>query len=255
MTSDHLTGKVALVTGAAKRVGRQIALQLAEAGMDIALHYNHSEKEATETAAQIEQLGRKVVMIQADLSQPDATDEIYKAHQQHFDRLDALINNASCFAAKTIGQITHDDIHRNMAINAVSPLMLIQQFASMLSEHFDANDPASTGRIVNFIDIHVMGEPLKGYLPYNISKAALQEITHTAAMELAPRITVNACAPGVVSWADEYTEEMKRNYMTRVPLARPGTPVDAAAAVLFLVRDAHYCTGQTIRLDGGRLLT
>jgi len=108
---------------------------------------------------------------------------------------------------------------------------------------------------VNFIDIHVMGEPLRHYAVYNCSKAALMEITATCAIELAPRITVNAIAPGVVAWAESYDEAMRRDYMTRVPLARPGTPEDAAAAVLFLVRDASYCTGQVIRLDGGRFLT
>ena len=252
---NHLAGKVAIVTGGAKRVGREIALQLAGAGMDIVLHYHHSEDEARATASEIEKLGKRVLLVQCDLARSDAADQFYDAVTGDFDRVDALINNASCFAAKPIGQITHDDVQKNMAVNAVAPLMLIQKFAPLLGAHFDADDPTTTGRIVNFIDIHVMGQPLKGYLPYNVSKAALQEITHTAAMELAPHVTVNACAPGVVAWADEYTDQMKREYMTRVPLSRPGTPRDAAGAVLYLVRDAHYCTGQTIRLDGGRGLT
>ena len=100
-----------------------------------------------------------------------------------------------------------------------------------------------------------MGEPLAGYMAYNASKAALREVTMTAAVELAPRVTVNAVAPGVVAWADSYSQGQRRAYLEKVPLGRPGTPEDAAAAVLFLVRDAGYCTGQILRLDGGRLLT
>ena len=109
--------------------------------------------------------------------------------------------------------------------------------------------------MVNFIDIHVMGQPLAGYAAYNASKAALKEITMTCAVELAPKVTVNAIAPGVVAWPDSFAPEQRHKYMKRVPLGRAGTPADAAAAMLYLIRDADYCTGQIIKLDGGRLLT
>jgi pteridine reductase len=108
---------------------------------------------------------------------------------------------------------------------------------------------------VSFVDIHVLGQPLKGYVAYNVSKAALLEVTMTLAMELAPRVTVNAVAPGVVEWPESYSAKEREAYLKRVPLGRPGTPGDAARAVLFLVRDADYTTGQVLRLDGGRLLT
>lgn len=255
MTQPTLHGKAALVTGGAVRVGGAISLALAHAGMDVAITCRNSVREAGELVARIEQLGRRAVAIEVDLAEAAAIERVRDTVAGSFGRLDALVNNASCFAPSRIGGITREDIAANMAVNAVAPLMLIQAFAPMLAEHYDPASPATTGRIVNFIDIHVMGEPLKGYLPYNMSKAALWEITQTAALELAPKITVNAIAPGVVAWADSYTEQMKRDYMRRVPLARPGTPEDAAAAVLYLVRDAHYCTGQIIKLDGGRALT
>jgi pteridine reductase len=105
------------------------------------------------------------------------------------------------------------------------------------------------------VDIHVMGQTLRSFVAYNASKAALLEITMSCAMELAPAITVNAIAPGVVAWADSYNDEQREQYLRRVPLGRAGTPEDAATAVLFLVRDAHYCTGQIIKLDGGRAMT
>lgn len=249
------TDKTALVTGGAKRVGRAVALALAGQGMDVAITYRTSQDDAKQTVARIEQLGRRALAIQVDLGEPDAAEQVHAAFTARFDRLDALINNASCFAPSPLGSITADSFDRNMAVNARAPMLLIQKFADMLGAHYDRDTPGSLGRVVNFIDIHVLGEPLKGYLAYNAAKAALKEITMTLAAQLAPRVTVNAIAPGVVAWADSYSDDMKRQYMQRVPLARPGAPEDAAAAVVYLVRDANYTTGQTLKLDGGRSLT
>ncbi len=248
-------GKVALVTGGAKRVGRAVALSLAETGYDVAITYRTSEEEARQTVADIEALGRRALAIQVDLGDPDAAAHVLSQFASTFDRLDALVNNASVFEPSEPGQVTLESFDRQMAVNARGPLLLTQVFTPMLADGAHVNEPSTLGRVVNFVDIHVLGQPLTGYMAYNMSKAALLEATKTAAMELAPLITINAIAPGVVGWAESYTERMKLNYMTRVPLARAGTPDDAAAAVLFLVRDAHYCTGQVIRVDGGRLWT
>lgn len=253
--AKNLEGKVALVTGGARRVGRAIAMELANAGMDVAITYNRSHAEAAEAVAHIEKMGRRAMAIQVELAQADCAERIFEAFGARFDRLDALVNNASVFDPTALAEVTVADYDRNQAINARAPLMLIRKFAPLLGRDYDPKDPGSPGRIVNFIDIHVMGEPLPGYIAYNCSKAALMEITASCAIELAPRITVNAIAPGVVEWAAAYTDEERRRYMTRVPLERPGTPRDAAAAVLYLVRDGSYCTGQIIRLDGGRFLT
>jgi pteridine reductase len=250
-----MVNKVALVTGGARRVGRAVALKLAEAGMDVAITYYRSREEAAEVVARIEALGRRGLAIAVELAHPEADGVIAAALQARFDRLDALVNNASDFKPTPWGQVTVADYDHYQAINARAPMRLIQRFAPLLAAHYNPRDPDSPGRVVNFIDIHVMGEPLKHYLAYNASKAALMEITATCAIELAPRVTVNAIAPGVVDWAESYSEAEQRAYMTRVPLGRPGTPEDAARAVLFLVRDASYCTGQVIRLDGGRFLT
>ena len=251
-TDENLTplsGKAALVTGGARRVGRAVALKLAEAGMDVAITFKSGAAEARQLVEQIERMGCGAAAIAVDLAEPDAAEHVYQQYTERFNNLYGLVNNASFFESGPIGRIDVGQYDRNMAVNARAPLMLIQRFTPMLSAH-DA-----PGRVVNFIDIHVMGQPLRGYAAYNASKAALKEITMTSAMELAPKVTVNAIAPGVVAWADSYTDQMRREYMTRVPLARPGTPEDAAAAVLFLIRDASYCTGQIIKLDGGRLLT
>ena len=256
--------KFALITGGAKRVGKAIALRLAQEGMNIAFTYHNSAREARSLVNQLEELGAAAVAIKADLAQPDCDATIFQAYTKSFARCDALINNASVFDRTPIGEISLESFEHNMAVNARAPMLLMQRFAPMLAsraivdEKHEASVRKATknaGRIVNFIDIHVMGQPLRGYMAYNMSKAALMEATMTAALELAPKITVNAIAPGVVAWAESYTEDQRKKYMQRVPLARPGTPEDAAAAVLYLLRDADYCTGQIIRLDGGRLYT
>ena len=246
---------VALVTGAAKRVGRAVALRLADEGLDVAFTYRTSEREAGATREGIEARGRAALPIRVDLGELDAIDAVERAFRERFARLDALVNNASIFGPSAWGGISGTTFDRYMAVNARAPLFLIQRFAADLAAGADPARPETLGRVVNFIDIHVLGEPLPGYLAYNCSKAALAEITQTCARELAPHVTVNAIAPGVVAWAPDYTEQMKRDYMERVPLGRPGTPEDAAAAVRYLVREAHYCTGQTIRLDGGRFIS
>lgn len=262
--SPSLWGKVALVTGGAKRVGRAIALKLAKEGMHVAITYQTSKAEAQSLVDEIVAMGRRALAIEVDLAEPDCDAVIHAAFTKQFDQCSALINNASVFDHTPIGQITAAALDQNLAVNARAPILLMQRFAPMLAAQavVDEKAPAESrgptrdaGRIVNFIDIHVMGQPLRGYMAYNISKAALMEATMTAALELAPKVTVNAIAPGVVAWAQSYTLEQRQKYMRRVPLARPGTPDDAAAAVLYLVRDADYCTGQVIRLDGGRLYT
>ncbi len=245
----------ALVTGGARRVGRAVALRLAEAGMDVAITYHRHEAEAQQTAKQIEGLGCRAAVIRVDLAQPHAANVVYDQYVKHLDRLDALVNNASRFTRTPIGSIQPNDFDVELAVNARAALMLTQAFTPMLEANYNASDPSSTGRVVNFVDMHVTGQPLKAHAAYNASKAALLEITRTCAVELAPKITVNAIAPGVVEWASSYTPQQRAKYLQRVPLQRPGTPQEAADVVRFLVQDAHYCTGQVLRLDGGRWLT
>lgn len=253
--SQALKGKVGLVTGGARRVGREIALTLARHGMDVCITYNSSAADAQTTLEAARALGVRAEAIEADFADPDAGTLVYHAFRQRFDRCDALINNASTFGPVGLEDVTFDVFQRNMLINAWAALDLTKHLAPMLRAHAAVEQPGSLGRIVNFIDIHVMGQPLKRFVAYNASKAALHEVTLTLALELAPLVTVNAIAPGVIAWPDDATPEFQDRYMSRVPLQRPGTPTDAAQAVLFLVKDAHYCTGQVIRVDGGRLFT
>jgi len=253
--SEAGAAKTALVTGGARRVGRALVLAFARAGMDVAFTWRSSEAEAVSLSREVEAAGRRALAVHCDLAEEAAPGRVFDAVAARFGRLDALVNNASTFVASPFGEVASARFDYDMAANARAPLMLIQAFAEMLGARYDPADPASAGRVVNFIDIHVLGEPLRGYASYNASKAALMEITATCALELAPRVTVNAIAPGVVEWAAKDDAATRREYLRRVPLGRPGTPADAAAAVLFLVREAHYSTGQILRLDGGRYLT
>jgi pteridine reductase len=246
---NRLSGKVALVTGAARRVGRAVAVRLARAGMDVAVTYRTSAKEAEDVVAEIRALGRRACAIEVDLAADDAAEVVHAGFTGTFETLYALVNNASFFDPTPVASVTREAFDRNMAVNVRAPLFLIQKFAPFLTAH------ETPGRVVNFIDIHVMGQPLKGFVAYNAAKAALKEVTMTLAMELAPHATVNALAPGVVAWAPSYTEAERQAYLRRVPLGRPGTPEDAATAALYLIRDADYSTGQILCLDGGRLLT
>lgn len=253
-TTPPRAAKVALITGGARRVGRAVVLALAETGYDIAFTYHHSADDAAALVAQLREAGRIAHALPIDLAEPDAADALHDAFVRHFDRLDALVNNAAIFAPTRWGQVTDKDYARYQQVNALTPLLLTQRFAPMLAAHHAEHAPASTGRVVNFVDVHVTGEPMPGYAAYNASKAALLEITRTCAVELAPHVTVNAVAPGVVAWAEDFSAEHRQHYLQRVPLGRAGTPEDAAAAVRYLVCDAHYCTGEVIRVDGGRKL-
>lgn len=248
-------GKVALVTGGARRVGKAVALSLARAGMDLAITYRQSAQEAQQVVEQIRAMGRRAWAIEADLALPNADERIWAELTRRFDRLDALVNNASIFHTTPLGRIDPAAFESFMTVNALAPLLLIQRLAPWLGAHYRQGDPASAGRVVNLVDVHVLGQPMARYAAYNASKAALLEITRTCAVELAPAVTVNAVAPGVVAWAASADEAYRRQYLERVPLARAGTPEDAAEAVRFLILQAHYCTGQIIRVDGGRSLT
>lgn len=255
MNSNSSQRPVALVTGGASRIGSAVVRELARAGMDVLLTYKNSEAVARSLVEEIEQFPARCVAVRIDFNESDAVDRLQAAFDEHYQRLDVLVNNASIFAPTPVAELSERTVNEFMRVNAVAPLMLIQRFAPLLGARYNAGHPESVGRVINFIDIHVLGEPLSGFVAYNAAKAALLEITMTCAVELAPRITVNAIAPGVIGWADFHTEEYRKGFVDRVPLAREGTPAETAKAVLYLAREGSYCTGQVIRLDGGRLLT
>lgn len=246
---------VALVTGAARRVGRAIALELADAGYDLAVTYRESEADAASLACELQAFGREVVLIKVDFMQADAVEVITHSVRDQFGRLNVLINNASLYECCPVGDVKETDFFAHMRVNSFLPLQLIQAFQPELAANYHEGDKHSTGRVINFVDTHIMGKPLPHYASYNASKAALREITQTCALELAPCITVNAIAPGVVAWSPSYSGEKRREILQRIPLEHAGTPEDVAKLVRFLVKDGHYVTGEVLRLDGGFALT
>jgi pteridine reductase len=240
---------VAIVIGGARRVGRAICLHLAQAGYDLLFTYNHSEDDADAVVAQAERAGVAVTAEQLDLADVAEVQEWAMSLVPLVPRLDALVHNAALYHPTPLAKIDAEEAQRFFRINALAPLLITAAFADSLI--------AARGAVVALTDIHAEGLPRRDYAPYAMSKAALAEMVRSLARDLAPRVRVNALAPGVVAWPEtgpEADRAAQERYLTRVPLERSGTIDEAAKAVLWLIRDATYITGQTIRLDGGRSL-
>jgi len=238
---------VALITGAAKRVGATIARTLHAGGYDLALHYRHSQAEMSALCEELEQIRPgSTLAIQAELADIAGLPDIVEKCTARFGRLDALVNNASAFFPTPIGTVTAAQWDDLFTGNARAPLFLAQAAAPALR--------AARGAIVNIIDIYAQ-RPLPGHAVYCMAKAALVMMTLALARELAPEVRVNAVAPGAVLWPESgkaYADQT--DLIARTPLRRTGAPEDVAGAVLFLLRDARFTTGQILAVDGGRSL-
>jgi pteridine reductase len=237
--------RVALVTGGAKRVGRAVVERLATLGHDVAFTYRSSEREGAAVAAAVRALGVDALPIRADLSHPAAAVEHVDASFAAWSpRLDVLVNNASAWSPGRLADTTPDLMRTLWAVHVEAPLLLCQRFADRLRR--------ANGRVVNMVDL-LAERPWPQYLAYCASKAALWNLTLGLARELAPEVTVNGIAPGVVDWPEDYPLAEREKYLRRVPLGRAGTPADVAATVAYLIgTGGAYVTGQIIRLDGGR---
>jgi pteridine reductase len=245
--STSLSGKVALITGAAQRIGAQIARLLHVQGVDLVLHYRKSADaaQALADALNAERAG-SIRLVQADLLDDAAPALLVEAVRAFRDRLDILVNNASSFYPTPLEQTTQAQWNELMGSNLKAPFFLAQGAASLLR--------ASRGCIVNLVDIHAE-RPLAGHPVYSIAKAGNAMLVKTLARELGPEVRVNGIAPGAILWPEQgLSGEAKREILARTALERPGSPLDIARALLFLVRDAHYITGQIINVDGGRTL-
>jgi pteridine reductase len=238
---------VVLITGSAKRVGAQIARTLHAAGYDLALHYRHSRSEMDALCADLNKArADSACALQADLADVENLQRLVADCIARFGRLDALVNNASAFYATPIGSVAPAQWEELFASNARAPFFLAQAAAPHLKN--------AQGSIVNIVDIYAE-RPLPGHPVYCMAKAALAMMTLALAKELAPEIRVNGVAPGAVLWPESgkaYADQQE--LVARTPLKRAGVPQDVATAVLFLLRDAKFTTGQIVRVDGGRSL-
>ena len=239
--------KVALITGAARRIGAAIARRLHADGYNLALHYRASRAEMDALVAELNTVRPdSVISLQADLSEFDRLPELIAKTVGHFGRLDALINNASSFYPTPIGCATPMQWDELFASNARAPFFLAQAAAPHLR--------AARGGIVNLGDIH--GErPLANHSIYCMAKAALLMLSKSLARDLAPEVRVNAIAPGAILWPEHGGDAAAQSAMlARTPLSRLGAPEEIAAAVSWLLADASYVTGETLHVDGGRHL-
>lgn len=250
-----MTGErpIALITGAAKRVGRATAIELARAGFDLVITYNTSEDEAAETMRRAKKAANDKTFdasaFQIDFHDPSLVEELAD-ELTGLPRLDAIVHNASSYAPSPLDERCVENAVGQYLVNALAPLILSASLAPQLA----ASPLEGGGAIVGFSDIHVLGRPRAGYAAYAMSKAAHTEMIRTLAIDLAPKVRVNAIAPGVVAWPADADPETVKAYEARIPLGRPGTPEDAAKLVRWLILEATYLTGEIIRLDGGRWL-
>lgn len=237
--------QVALVTGAAHRVGAEIVRWLHQAGLNIIIHYRSSDCGASALQAELQrQRPDSVALLQGDLLHTDALPQLVQQAYQQWGRLDLLVNNASTFYPTAVGTITEQQWDDLMGSNLKAPLFLSQAAAPYLR--------VTEGAIVNIVDIHAQ-RPLSGYPLYSVAKAGLAMLTQALAMELGPEIRVNGVAPGAILWPEnDIDSATKTEILARTCLKRQGSPTDIARAVLYLFRDAPYTTGQVLAVDGGR---
>jgi NAD(P)-dependent dehydrogenase (short-subunit alcohol dehydrogenase family) len=238
-----LEGRVALVTGSAKRIGRAIAVRLAMEGADVLIHYNRSKAEADEVVTEVSALRRNCIAVQADLTSFAQIKRLFQQATEHFGRLDILVNSAANFLPARLDDTTEKLWDASLDTNLKAPFFCAQAAAPLLKH--------SHGVIINFADIGgILAWP--GYIPHCASKAGVIMLTKCLAKALAPDVRVNAIAPGTITMSGD-PSEWEAEFIRLAPLHRTGTTDDVADAVLFLV-NAKFMTGQILILDGGRTL-
>ena len=241
-TASPLTGKCALVTGAGHRVGRAIALAVGAQGATVAVHYHGSADGARETVAMIERAGGAAALFQANLTETEAPQRLTDAVTSAFGRIDLLVNSAASMQRTPLDTVTPAEWDAIFALNLRAPFFLSLAVAKSMGD--------AGGVIVNISD-HMGFESWPGFVPHGVSKAAISAMTHHLAAALAPRVRVNAVAPGAVLAPASWPDAERRQFEAETPLHRVGTPEDVAAAVCYLAT-ANYVTGETLFVDGGR---
>ncbi len=239
--------KVALITGAARRIGAEIARTLHNSGYNVIIHYKNSETEAKQLANELNtQRKGSAAIIQWELLNTSTISELVNNSISIWGRIDVLINNASAFYPTEMGTITEQDWDNLVGSNLKAPLFLSQALAQELVK--------SQGCIINMVDIHA-DRPLKNYMVYSLAKAGLVSLTKSLARELGPDVRCNGIAPGAILWPEEPQHDAQhQNIIQKTALKCEGKPEDIAKTILFLITSADYITGQIITVDGGRIL-
>ena len=241
----RLEGAGALVTGAGRRVGQAIAIGLARAGCDVAVHYHGSASGAEQTAQAIRGVGRRAELLQADLSDPLAARGLADQAARVLKRLDVLVNSAAIMVRQPVEEVTPESWDATLDLNLRATFFVAQGAIPHLRR--------AKGKIVNIADLAGL-EPWPAYVPHCVSKAGVVMLTKALARALAPDIAVNAVAPGAVLLPEDWDEQSREQIRETTPLNRLGTPADVVAAVRFLLADTDFATGTVLVVDGGRLI-
>jgi len=240
-------GKIALVTGSSQRVGRHIALSLAQRGCHVIVHYRRSRREASETARRAKALGVKTLCVHADLTRGSSVKSMFDEIRHTFKRLDILVNNAAVFFKTPFTRLTETDWDEMLDSNLKGPFLCALEAGKMMKRQ-------GGGKIVNIADWCGV-KPYADYLPYCVSKAGVIALTKALAVELAPKIQVNCVAPGPVMMPVGFSKREARKVKGLTLVKRIGTPQDVAQAVLFFIEGTDFATGSTLFVEGGELLT
>ena len=243
--SNNESPRWALLTGAARRIGATIARQMHTSGINVVIHYRGSAADADALAAELNGIRPdSALTVQADLLDSAQLKPMVDDVVAQTGRLDILLNNASTFYPTPLAEVTEEHWHDLLGTNLKAPLFLSQAAMPHLEQ--------SGGVIINIVDIHAR-RPLKNHPVYGPAKAALEMLTRSLAKDLAPAVRVNGVSPGAILWPEDgMTPEAEQSILKQVPLKRTGEPADIARAVMFLIDDAPYITGQIIAVDGGR---
>ncbi|MCE5272378.1 SDR family oxidoreductase [bacterium] len=236
------SGRAALVTGGARRIGQAIALSLAALGYDIALHYRSSREEAERTAEQVRTLGVSCSLLRADLSRRAETRSLISKARKAFPELSVLVNNASIFRRGPIAETTESLLDEHLEVNFIAPFLLTRDFAAS----------CTSGVVINLLDTRVAASG-SIYAAYTLSKKALAELTRLAAVEFAPAVRVNAVAPGLILPPEGEGPEYLERLALKAPLGCVGSLEAVTSAVVYLLQN-DYVTGQVLFVDGGESL-
>ena len=242
----NLQKKVALITGAAHRVGKAIALGLAKEGMKIALHFNQSQEQANQTLEEIKALGAEAFAIQGDFADVAQIENVVKKCHEHFNQIDVLINNAALYFKTPVGETSELEWDDLLGINLKAPYFCAQYVSDLMKQK-------KRGKIINITDVAGIS-PWPEFIPYSASKAGLIAVTKGLAKALAPNIQVNAIASGTILMSEDATEEYKTEIKDSTLLKKLGTPQDIVNAAIFLLKGSDFVTGEVVVVDGGRLL-
>ncbi len=242
MPKRDLEGMTALVTGAAKRIGREIAIGLAREGANIVVHYRNSAREAEELCSQLADYHVLCFPVKADFENAEEYETLIKRSVETAGWLDILINSASTFFPNTLKDLDFGSLLKGMKVNAWAPFVLLRDFARTVGQ----------GKVINLLDTRIVGHD-RSHVGYILGKHVLYALTQMAAVEFAPHVTVNAVAPGLILPPPGKNEEYLTRLANRVPLKKHGKPSDIADAVIYLLK-SDFVTGQVIYVDGGQHL-